>query len=205
MSARPVARCRPEPPKRHAIAGVLLILLGLFAFVMGNFIVGIWYFLIGLFIRGAAQMSYRQVLIRNALGGEAVSRFMRTDPITVPPTISVRELVTDYIYRYHYKMFPVASNTTLEGCISTKQITGIPQEQWDERRVQDVLAPCSLDTTIAPGADAMQALALMNRTGNSRLLVVEGDQLVGIITLKDMLKFLHLKVDLGNHDDTQTP
>ncbi len=184
--------------------GVLLILLGLFAFVTGNFIVGIWYFLIGLFIRGAAQMSYRQVLIRNALGGEAVSRFMESNPITVPPSISVRELVTDYIYRYHYKMFPVASNSTLEGCISTKQIKDIPQEQWDERRVEDVLAPCSLDTTIAPSADAMQALALMNRTGNSRLLVVQGDQLVGIITLKDMLKFLHLKMDLGDNDDRQT-
>lgn len=181
--------------------GVLLILLGLLAFVTGNFIVGIWYFLIGMFIRGAAQMSYRQVLIRNALGGESVSRFMEPNPVTVPPTISVRELVTDYIYRYHYKMFPVTSDGTLEGCISTKQIKEIPQEQWSERQVQDVLAPCSLDTTIGPQTDAMQALALMNRTGNSRLLVVQGDQLVGIITLKDMLKFLHLKVDLEGDDE----
>jgi Zn-dependent protease/CBS domain-containing protein len=176
--------------------GVFLIILGLFAFLGGYFITGIWYFLIGLFIRGAAQMSYRQVLIRNALGGETVARFMQANPVTVPPTISVRELVTDYVYRYHYKMFPVARNSTLEGCVSTRQIKEIPQEQWDERHVQDILAPCSMETTIPPNTDAMKALATMNRTGNSRLLVVDGDQLVGIITLKDMLKFLHLKVDL---------
>ena len=36
----------------------------------------------------------------------------------------------------------------------------------------------------------------MNRTGNSRLMVVERGQLVGVITLKDMLKFLDLKIDL---------
>jgi len=36
----------------------------------------------------------------------------------------------------------------------------------------------------------------MSRTGNSRLLVVERDNLVGIITLKDMLKYLSLKMEL---------
>ena len=59
--------------------GMLLIVLGLFAFVTGSLITGVWYFLIGMFIRGAAQMSYRQVLIRNALGGEPVSHFMETE------------------------------------------------------------------------------------------------------------------------------
>jgi CBS domain-containing protein len=53
-----------------------------------------------------------------------------------------------------------------------------------------------VENTIPPDTDAMKALSIMNRTGNSRLLVVEGDHLVGIITLKDMLKFLNLKMDL---------
>jgi Zn-dependent protease/CBS domain-containing protein len=176
--------------------GMLLILLGLLAFVAGNFIVGVWYFLIGMFIRGAAQMSYRQVLIRNALGGEPVSRFMEAHPVTVPPSITIRELVENYFYKYHYKMFPVSGNSILEGCINSRQIKEIPRDQWDQRRVQDILAPCSTETSIAPGTDAMQALAIMNRTGNSRLMVVEGDHLVGIITLKDMLRFLDLKMDL---------
>jgi len=36
----------------------------------------------------------------------------------------------------------------------------------------------------------------MNRTGSSRLMVTEGNRLAGIISLKDMLKFLELKVEL---------
>jgi Zn-dependent protease len=177
-------------------AGVLLILLGLVAFISGSFITGVWYFLIGLFIRGAAQMSYRQVLVRRALGGEPVSHFMQPNPVTVPPSLSIRELVNDYFYKYHYKMFPVSRNGALEGCISSKQIKEIPREQWEQRSVQDVLAPCSMETTVSADTDAMKALSIMNRTGNSRLVVVEGDHLVGIITLKDMLKFLDLKMDL---------
>jgi Zn-dependent protease len=176
--------------------GVFLIVLGLLSLLGGNVIGGIWYFLIGMFIRGAAQMSYRQVLIRNALGGEPVARFMQANPVTVPPSISIRELVEDYFYQYHYKMFPVSSNGALEGCISSKQVKAIPRELWEQQRVQDVLVSCSTETMVTPQTDAMKALSLMNRTGNSRLLVVEGDHLVGVITLKDMLRFLDLKMDL---------
>ena len=42
----------------------------------------------------------------------------------------------------------------------------------------------------------MEALSKMSRTGSSRLIVVEGNHVVGMITLKDMLKFLSLKVEL---------
>ena len=176
--------------------GMLLIVLGLLTFISGGFITGIWYFLIGMFIRGAANMSYRQVLIRNALAGEPVARFMQEHPVTVPLSISVRELVDDYFYRYHHKMFPVAQDGALAGCITSNQIKDIPRERWSELHVQDVLKPCALENTISPGTDAMQALSIMNRTGNSRLMVVDGDHLVGVITLKDMLKFLNLKIDL---------
>jgi CBS domain-containing protein len=36
----------------------------------------------------------------------------------------------------------------------------------------------------------------MNRSSTSRLLVVDSGRLVGILTLKDLLRFMALKVDL---------
>ncbi len=176
--------------------GILLILLGLATFLLGGFVTGIWYFLIGLFVRSAARMSYRQVLLRQALGGEPITRFMHPNPIVVPPSISVHELVDNYFYQYHHRMFPVASDGTLVGCVTTKQVRDLPREQWDRYTVGDVLAPCSTENAIGPNTDAMEALSVMNRTGNSRLLVVDGGRLIGIVTLKDMLKFLALKLDL---------
>ena len=55
---------------------------------------------------------------------------------------------------------------------------------------------CSRENTISPETDAVKALAMMNKTGNSRLLVVEGTKLVGVLTLRDLMKFLSLKVEL---------
>jgi predicted transcriptional regulator len=172
------------------------MILGVISFIGGNFIGGLWYFLIGMFIRSASQMSYRQLLVKNALMGEPISRFMVAEVVTAPPSITVSDLVEDYFYKYHYKMFPVTEDGVLKGCVTTKQIKQLPKEQWPTYKVSNIVQPCSGKNTISPKADAMKALSLMNSTGNSRLMVVEGNKLLGIISLKDMLKFMALKLDL---------
>ena len=176
--------------------GTLLIVLGVLAVVRGNFMGGMWWFLIGMFLRNAAKMSYRQLTVRKALEGEPIRRFMEPNPITVPPSISVEELVEDYIYKYHFKMFPVVDSERLMGCVTTKQVREIPREEWSRRTVGGLAAECSMENVIEPGADAIKALSIMSQTGNSRLLVVEKGRLLGVITLKDLMKFLALKVEL---------
>jgi predicted transcriptional regulator len=47
-----------------------------------------------------------------------------------------------------------------------------------------------------PDADTTAVLAEMNRGALSRLIVVDHGKLVGIIALKDILRFLSLKLDL---------
>jgi Zn-dependent protease/CBS domain-containing protein len=176
--------------------GIFLIVIGFARILSGNFIGGMWLGLIGLFIQGAAKMSYQQLITRKALEGESLKRFMKSDPVTVPESITIEELVEDYIYRYHYKLFPVVNSHKLVGCITTKEVKEIPRAQWGEKTVGELADPCSAENTIRPDADAVQALSTMRRNNASRLMVVENDKLMGIIALKDMLEFLNLKVEL---------
>jgi CBS domain-containing protein len=176
--------------------GIGFIALGLLQLVSGNFIAGLWWFLIGLFIRGAAQMSYQQLLMRSALEGEPVRRFMHPHPVTAPNTITVEQLVEDYIYKYHFKMFPVMDDGRLVGCITTRQIKEVPREQWNRVTIGELADQDRLENIISPDTDAVHALALMHQSENSRLLVMEGTKLVGILTLRDLMKFLALKVEL---------
>lgn len=163
---------------------------------MLNPIGGLWWILIGMFVRGAAKSGYQQVLIRQALQGEPVRRFMNTDPVTVPPSISVADLVEDYVYRYHFKMFPIIEGRRLAGCVNTQQIKKVPREQWSQRTVGDLAAGCSEANTIAPDADAIEAFQRMNQHQVSRLMVVQDGTLQGILALKDLLKFLSMKLEL---------
>ncbi len=177
--------------------GLVLIFLGFLQFFSGNFIGGMWWFFIGMFLRGAAGMSYRQLLVRRALEGEPVRRFMKPDPVTASPSTTLEKLVEDYVYRYQFKLFPVVDKENqLLGCVTIKMIKEIPRKEWSRKTVGEIVMGCSPENTIDSQADAMEALSLMNRTGSSRIMVTEENRLVGILSLKDMLSFLDLKVEL---------
>jgi len=176
--------------------GFTLIFLGVFSIFRGSFIGGIWLFLIGMFLQNASQVSMQRLMVSKALEGETVRRFMKTDLVTISEAVVLKDVVEDYIYRYNYKMFPVVRNSKLVGCLTTRDIKEIPKEEWNTQTAGEVSKSCSIDNTIHPDADATQALSLMNRTGNSRLMVVENDQLIGVITLKDLLQFFSLKMEL---------
>ena len=178
--------------------GITLIILGVISLFMGNFVGGLWWFMIGLFIRSAAQRSYQQLLARGLFHAKKVKDLMIKNPLTVPRSISLTEFVNEYVYKHHFQMYPVLSFGRLTGCISVNQVAAIPREEWPMQTVGVIALPCNEETTVGPEEDANKALEVMNRTGNSRLMVVDGDQLVGIIALKDMLTLLSLKMELND-------
>ena len=178
--------------------GYLLIALGIFNLFLGNVVTAIWWFILGMFLRGAAQQSYQQVLMRSGLEGEPIRRFMKSDPVTVPPNISVEDLIDNYVYRYHHKMFPVVTGADhhLAGCVTTQALASIPRDEWRQHSVMELMRPCSPDNTVSPDTDAASALSKMSKTGLSRLMVVDHDRLLAIVALKDLLDFLTLKLEL---------
>ena len=167
---------------------------------------GIWLAIIGLFLNNAARGSYQQILIRQALEGEPVRRFMNPQPIVVPPWTDLRHFVEDFVYRYHRKAFPVVAEGRLDGYVSTKALSQYPREEWEMHTVADIMERDWRPLSIAPKDDALKALSKMQSTGASRLLVVEDDQLVGIVSNKDLMRFLQLKLELeGDEDEQQRP
>ncbi len=179
--------------------GTVLVALGLFQIITGQMVGGIWLFVIGLFVRHAAQTSYFQVLARGALAGVPIRRFMTPDPVVVPADITLRQLIDDYLYRFHFDMFPVVKGGALVGWIGTRQVKRTPAETWDRLTVADGLEPLSEANCVDAGMDAAKALALMGRSGNNRLLVTESGRLVGIVTLADLVQFLSVRLDLEPH------
>ena len=189
--------------------GAVLVGLGFLSLLLGEPLGGLWWIFIGLFVRAAAKQGYQQVLIREALHGEPIERFMSAEPVTVPPSLTVEQLVNDYVYRHHFKMFPVVDDGHVLGCVRTRDIKDVPREQWPQRRVQELTSPCDERNTITPDEDAIHAFARMNRNDASRLMVVDHGRLRGILTLKDLLKFLAVKLELegenggGAHEGPQ--
>ena len=177
--------------------GTALMILGVIAFVGGNLIGGMWWFLIGLFLRGAASGSYQQLVLRQMVEGQPVRSFMRGKPITVSPALSIAEWVEDYVYRHHYKMYPVVDGSRLLGCITVDSLQGLRREDWSSTKVVDVMENRSESNTVDADTDTMALLTnILKPAGRSRFMVIEDDRLVGIIALKDLLELISLKLQI---------
>jgi Zn-dependent protease/predicted transcriptional regulator len=177
--------------------GTALMILGVVAFVGGNLIGGMWWFLIGIFVRGAASSSYQQLVLQDTVRGQPVRRFMRSEPITVSPSISIAEWVEDYVYRHHYKMYPVLDDSRLVGCITVASLQGVPRKDWPSMTVADLMESRSESNTIDADTDTMLLLTdILKPGGRSRFMVVEHDRLVGIVALKDLLELISLKLQI---------
>ncbi len=176
--------------------GLLLIGAGIVRILTGNVVGGVWFVIIGLFIRFVAQNAYRQMMLKSTVSGTKVGHLMKR-PVAVPPDITLNQLVEDYIYQHHFKMFPVLEGETLKGCITTKQVGGINREDWPNTMVRDALLPCSGHNTIHPDVDVVDALSRMNSLGHSRMMVVDSSgRLLGMISLKDIMGFLNARMEV---------
>ncbi len=180
--------------------GLLMIALGLGSAVTGNVVGGIWLFILGLFLRGAAGGAVSRAVTRDVFAGRPVRRFMRTNPVTVDPDLSVERLVDDFVYRHYFKSFPVTSRGQLLGCVRLERVVETERERWPWQTVGAVMEPCGDDMIISPDADASAALEQMQRTGQSRLFVTENGTLIGVLSLRDLLNFLSVRMDLGDGD-----
>ena len=183
--------------KAGTLFGFLLMMLGVVSIATGNFIGGLWWILIGLFVQSAATAHYVQLQVREVLEGEKVSRFMTSDPVSIDHELSIRQLVDDYVYAHHHKMFPVLENNRLIGAISTRAPSRKCRAINGVRHLR--ARSCSLlskANAIDIDADAMKALELMKKSGNSRLLVTKDGKLVGLISLKDLMELFALKMEL---------
>ncbi len=177
--------------------GTAFMIAGAFFLITGNIISGIWWILIGVFLKNASFASYQQVLLKSSLENQPISRFMVTEPISVPSTITVRGLVEDYFYKHHHKLFPVVDGEILQGVIELKDVKRIAPDKWDTVPVANIMQKLSHENTVPETMDAMGALARLQKLKRSRVLVISTNgQLLGILTLKDMLDYFTMKTDL---------
>lgn len=177
-----------------AFAVVLIVWAG-FNLMAGNVVGGIWYFILGLFLHMAAQGQVQHQTMHQALSHLPVRRFMRKDVVAVAPDISVDRLIADYFYRHYYKSFPVMEGHRLVGIVDAADIRGT--ERPEGVRVRDVMHTVEDDLTIDPDSDSAAALRKMQMNGRTRLLVMERGELVGVLSLRDLMNYLSIREDIG--------
>ncbi|ADJ13746.1 M50 family metallopeptidase [Halalkalicoccus jeotgali] len=191
-----LARNRPFARATQIAAEVgklFALLMGLFGLLQLNVI------LIGIafFVYIAASGEAQQTVLNAAFEGVRVEDIMTSDEEvdSVSPETSVADLL-ERMFSERHTGYPVMENGRLAGIVTLSDAREVEPVERDAYTVDDVMTT-ELET-IAPDAEAMEALNRMQQLRIGRLLVLEDDRLVGLISRTDLMTALNIIKSSGS-------
>ncbi|KXK62478.1 peptidase M50 [Micromonospora rosaria] len=168
------------------VLGVALIGLGLWRFLVGAGVGGLWLALIGWFLIGAAGLEERQARLGSALRGVRVGDVMTAQPQTASGEMTVADFVDHYLFAYRHTALPLVEQGRPVGLVTLDRVRGVSPDQRGTTRLAEVA--CRADDLVLarPEEELTDLLPRLSRCADGRALVVTGDQLVGIVSPTDI-------------------
>ena len=170
--------------------GFLLIFVGLWQILGGNFLNGLWIAFIGWFLESAAASLLRQEGLKSLIGQHRVADAMRRDFPRVPADLTVQDLVDKYVFPSGGRYFIVNGNGGAAGLVTLSGVKHTPRPSWPETTVSQVMVPLQRLTTIRPDALLWSALEKMGRDGVNQMPVIDGNGIVGVLSRDDVMHYL---------------
>lgn len=107
------------------------------------------------------------------------------DPITIPPTLTVAEVI-ELTRQHRISGLPVVEGTKVVGIVTNRDLRF---ETRMDAKVAEIMTPRERLVTVPEGASLDEAKTLMHKHRLERVLVVNDDwELRGLITVKDITK-----------------
>lgn len=105
-----------------------LIGLGLAAAMVGFGLSSLWWVILGMFVRFAANSTLYQSETTYTLKGETVGKIMSKEPIAVSSDTNARQFLEDWVLKHHHKFYPVLDQGRLVGTITTQHLSRIDRD-----------------------------------------------------------------------------
>jgi Zn-dependent protease len=112
------ARATRVAARAGTLFAYFLMASGVVSMLRGAGISGMWYVLIGWFLKDASTGAYQSARVDEALRGVTVGDAMVTDVATLPAEISVAEAAHDYFLRTGYGAYPVVRGSVPVGLLT---------------------------------------------------------------------------------------
>jgi len=181
------------------ILASILIGLGLFVLFGGN-LGGLWYAAIGWFLYQAASGAGQEVLIRQILRDVRAGELMSPDPVTIPAGTTLREAVDEYFLRFDHSAFPVHDEGKSTGILTLHAVRQVPRDDWEIRQVWSAMTPLKDACTVSPNLGMDSVLEKLRDEDHERVLVVDDGNVAGIITPRDVSRWIRRSQELGTVD-----
>jgi len=175
---------------------LFLMGIGFANLITGNLISGIWLIFMGLFLLEAAEVSYRQMIMKKVLGNLKASDIMSKNVITVPYDIKVSELIEKFFFRFRHNCFPVIKDDTIVGLVTFHDTKEVNKNLWSEKTAEEVAIPLTEDLVTKTKKHVIDLLPQLAHNKIGRALVIEEKSLVGIVSQKDIMKIFKFRTEV---------
>ena len=124
-------------------------------------------------------------LLNAQLQDMTVGDIMETNVITINEDATLEQLYS-LISKYHHLGYPgVNKENKTTGVISYKDLFRVKREDWNRIHVKERMSTRLI--CVSPGDSVIEAVEKMTREGIGRLLVMEADKLVGILSRSSIM------------------
>ncbi|HTI33172.1 MAG TPA: site-2 protease family protein [Miltoncostaea sp.] len=177
------------------VLAIGMIGLGLAIAVLGQGIDGIWLAMIGWFVlqaAGAESQYVKRVAPRPV--GPRVGDMMDHDPVTTRPELTLDEfsrLSGVDLARDAYAV--LGDDGRPVGLIPTSCLREVPAADWGVRTVADCMIGRDHVPALTAESSLDDAMEALRRSPVRRVLVVDGERLVGLLSLDDVARTLGLR------------
>ncbi len=179
----------------------LLMAVGVVSILMGSFIGGVWFIVIGWFLRNTSEQSYQQLVFRTSLEGTSVGQIVNRAYASASPDISLERLVSEFLLGRSQRCVPIVVEGNLLGLVTMSDLQRVPRELWYETSVYRAMTPREQLHIVEPQTDLAEALAIMAANDVHQLPVVENRDFIGFVTRADVLGLIQIRSELGGSPD----
>jgi len=158
---------------------------------------GIYFIIMGWFLSSVAAGSYRQVVWREAMKGITASSAMVGDFMTIPPDISLMQLVRDYIQPNRYRSFVVATDGRFQGVVDIENIRKVPQNRWDMTTAASAMTPAGKVITADPEEEGISVAEKMEEHRLDGIPVVRDGAVIGLVTRNSLASVMQMRAQFG--------
>jgi Zn-dependent protease/CBS domain-containing protein len=169
-----------------------LVVLGGLEVFSGALVGGLWLVFIGLFLRSIAEAGYENLVLTQTLADARVEDVAVRDVVVVSPQITIQTLVDDYVLPRGYRSFPVVEGDRPVGLISLDEVREVPAERRASTTVKERMRPLDDALRVSPDRPLRDALKQLSAAPGGRMLVMQGDELVGLLTRGALARFIEI-------------
>lgn len=175
----------------------LMILVGVWQALTGNWVEGLWTAFIGWFLLSAAQESYAQVAIRNTLTGVRVQDVMTQDIPTVTRDMSIEEYVHEVLRTGILTHIVVGAEKPV-GLVSLQAARAVPRDEWTNTSIQAVMLPVERIQWASPEELVLAVLERMQKQDIAQMPVISEGHILGMISRDSILRVLQTRLQVGH-------